>query len=136
MPIQYRIDNEKRRVIATATGVLTEADIFAYQRNVWGRPEVAGFDQIIDTTAVEHIDAPAPSADGMRELAALAAGMDDPARRSKFAIVAPGDLAFGLGRMYSTYRELEPRSTKAVHVFRTMDEAIAWLDATDDGERA
>jgi hypothetical protein len=36
--------------------------------------------------------------------------------------------------MYSTYRELDPRSTKAVRVFRTMDEALAWLDAPMDTE--
>ena len=134
MPIEYQIDPSHRRVVARGTGTVTEQDIFAYQREVWSRPEVAGFDQIVDMSAAEHIDAPVPSADGMRDLAALAAGMDDPGQPSRFAIVAPGDLAFGLGRMYSTYRELDPRSTKAVRVFRTMDEALAWLDAPRDAE--
>ena len=134
MPIEYQIDHARRRVVAQGTGTVTEQEIFAYQREVWARPEVAGFDQIVDMSAAEHIDAPVPSADGMRDLAALAAGMDHPGQPSRFAIVAPGDLAFGLGRMYSTYRELDPRSTKAVRVFRTMDEALAWLDTPPGAE--
>jgi hypothetical protein len=134
MPIEYEIDADRRRVVARGTGTVTEQDIYAYQLDVWSRPEVAGFDQIVDMSAADHIDVPVPSADGMRDLAALAAGMDHPSQPSRFAIVAPGDLAFGLGRMYSTYRELDPRSTKAVRVFRTMDEALAWLDAPMDTE--
>ncbi len=134
MPIEYQIDHDRRRVVARGSGVVTEQDIYAYQHDVWARPEVAGFDQIVDVSAADHIDVPAPSADGMRDLAALAAGMDHPSQASRFAIVAPGDLAFGLGRMYSTYRELDPRSTKAVRVFRTMDEALAWLDGAPDAQ--
>jgi len=44
--------------------------------------------------------------------------------RSKVAIVAPEDLAFGLARMLEVYREAE-----AVRhmVFRTVHEARAWL---------
>jgi len=136
MPIEYRIDHDRRRVVAHGTGTVTTEDIYAYQHEVWARPEVSGFDQLVDMSTADHIDAPVPSADGMRDLAALAAGMDHPVQPSRFAIVAPGDLAFGLGRMYSTYRELEPRSTKAVRVFRTMDEALAWLDAAPDTEPA
>jgi hypothetical protein len=134
MPIDYQIDHARRRVVARGSGTVTETEIFAYQREVWARPEVAGFDQLVDMSAADHIDAPVPSADGMRDLAALAASMDHPGQPSRFAIVAPGDLAFGLGRMYSTYRELDPRSTKAVRVFRTMDEALAWLDGAPDAE--
>jgi hypothetical protein len=133
MPITYTIDSGKRRVLAVITGTLTEDELFAYQTEVWSRAEVAGYDQIVDTTGVQHIAAPEPSGDSMRRLAALAAGMDDRDRRSRFAIVAPGDLAFGMGRMYSTYREMEPRSTKRVSVFRTMGEALAWLDAPEGG---
>lgn len=43
------------------------------------------------------------------------------------AIVAPQDLAFGLGRMYDTYRELSGRSTRQVAVFGSMAEALQWL---------
>jgi hypothetical protein len=42
--------------------------------------------------------------------------------------VAPGDYAFGLGRMYESYRRMEGRSTKQVGVFRSLAEAMAFLE--------
>ena len=59
--------------------------------------------------------------------------MDAPRSYSKFAIVAPQDLAYGLGRMFETYRELM-RPTRQVGVFRTLSEGLAFLclDATTD----
>jgi hypothetical protein len=68
-----------------------------------------------------------PSIDNMRALAELSASMDIPQTSSKFAIVATSDEAFGLSRMYETYRHLEDKSTKQVGVFRTLNEAYAYL---------
>jgi hypothetical protein len=55
-----------------------------------------------------------PSADRIRQLAGLSAEMDVRSRTSRFAIVAPTDFAFGLGRMFDGYRNLDERSTKKV----------------------
>jgi hypothetical protein len=133
MPIEYRIHTDLRRVIATVHGTLTDAEVFAYQREVWSRAEVAGFDEIVDMTAVEHVDLPVPSGERLRTLAATSAEMDA-AGSSRFAIVAPGDLAYGLGRMYGVYREIDQHSKKEVRVFRLLEEAIAWLDETRSAE--
>lgn len=127
MPIDYKIDTKLRRVVATAYGTLTDADVFDYQRVVWSRADVAGFDEIVDMRAVKMVELPRPGGERLRELAATSASMDA-ASSSRFAIVAPDDLAFGLGRMYAAYRGVEERSTKEVRVFRTMEDAIAWLD--------
>lgn len=127
MPIKYRIDHEHRLVHAVITGTLTRDDTFDYQREVWSRPDVRGYHQLVDATGIEHIDVPFPSAEAMRELAALAASMDDPGVKSRFAIVATSAFAYGLARMYATYRALDLRSTKEVAVFRTVEEATEWL---------
>lgn len=132
MPIDYVIDVNSRRVVATAHGTLTDADVFGYQRAVWSHPEVVGFDEIVDMTDVEHIDLPTPSGERMRALAELSAAMD--VAPSRFAIVAPTDSVFGLARMYGAYRQSEGRSTKEVRVFRSMDDALAWLGADRDAE--
>lgn len=125
MPIDYEIFHDRRLVAARGRGVFTHQDVVGYQQDVWSRHDVAGFDEVIDMTAVERIDL--PSADAVRQLAALSASMDDPEALSKFAIVAPQDIAFGLGRMYEAHRAMNPRSAKEVGVFRTMAEALAWL---------
>jgi len=127
MPITYQIDHDRRLVHAVVTGTLTRDDAFGYQREVWSRPDVRGYQQLVDASDVRHIDVPFPSSDVMQELVALAAAMDDPAIKSRFAIVATSAFAYGLARMYATYRALDPRSVKEVAVFRTVDEALAWL---------
>jgi hypothetical protein len=125
MPIEYTIDSARRLVLARGHGTLTHQDVFGYQREVWSRSEVAGYDELMDMSAVEHIAL--PSTDQVRQLAHLSASMDTPGSASRFAIVAPQHLAFGLGRMYEAYRSLEERSTKEVSVFRSMEEALAFL---------
>jgi hypothetical protein len=112
-------------------GTLTDQEIFGYQLEVWSRPEVRGYDELIDMSAVEHIAL--PSSDRARQLSSLSAAMDARARSSKLAIVAPEDLAFGLGRMYQAYRSLNEQSTKTVGVFRSLPDAVAWLGIEDRG---
>lgn len=125
MPIDYQIDHDRRLVIARGKGVFSGEDVFAYQREVWSLPEVAGYNELIDMTEVERFLE--PSAERMQRLAQLSSQTDPPTSPSQFAIVAPTDLAYGLGRMYESYRSLEPQSTKSVHVFRTLEEALAFL---------
>ena len=127
MPIEFTIDHARRLVTATGHGRLTGEDVFGYQRDVWSRADVRGYNELMDMRNVEQIDL--RSVDHMRQLAELSASMDPSNSPSKFAIVAESDEAFGLGRMYETYRRLEDKSTKQVGVFRTLTEAYAFLEA-------
>ena len=125
MPIGHQVDHRRRLVIAKGRGTLTDQDVFEYQRGVWSRPELAGYDELFDMSDVENIDL--PSLERVRELAKLSASMDDAASRSRLAIVAPKDFAFALGRLYEAHRGLDERSRKTVSVFRSVGEALAWL---------
>ena len=129
MPIEFSIDHEKRLVRAKGSGTLSDEDVFSYQRDVWSRPEVAGYHELMDMSEVRQIAL--PSMDRVRDLAKLSASMDAEKAASKFAIVAPFDLAFGLGRMYEMYRDLQAQSTKQVGVFRTLQEALEFLGVED-----
>jgi hypothetical protein len=131
MPIEVHIDHARRLVIGRGKGVFTASDIFAYQRGVWSRSEVAGYDELIDMTAVEQIVARVAVGPAMQMLAAEAAAQDDPAAGAKLAFVAPDPLAFGLAREYQTYRQLQADSHKHVGVFRTLTEALVFLGIDD-----
>ena len=124
MPIEYHIDHVRRLVLATGHGTFTDEDVFGYQCEVWSRADVAGYDELVDMSDVQAIVL--PSARRVLELADLSAGMDENVS-ARFAIVAPDNLAYGLGRMYEAYRGTNKRSTKIVRVFRSRPEAIAWL---------
>lgn len=104
---------------------------------MWSRDDVVGYDELVDMSEIEHIAR--ESTDRVRDLAALSADMDaaaaPPAPHSKFAIVAPQTVAFGLGQMYATYRSMDTRSRKQVEVFRSLQEALAFLgiDTLEEG---
>jgi hypothetical protein len=134
MPLEHRIDHRLRVVFTRATGTLTDDEVFTYQQDVWSRPEVAGYDELIDMSDVEHVAVPSP--DRIVRLASVSAGMDVTEPVTRLAIVAPHDFEFGLGRMYGAHRDMDSRSTKRVGVFRTRPEALAWLglDRKSPGE--
>ncbi|HEX7077218.1 MAG TPA: hypothetical protein VF363_02220 [Candidatus Eisenbacteria bacterium] len=127
MPIEYHIDHSRRLVVARGRGTVTSPDIFGYQREVWSRADVVGYDELVDMSDVAEIVAGNPVGDNLRALAAESASTDPEGIPTKFAIVAGEELAFGLGRMYQAYRALDPRSTKRIEVFRTLPEALAFL---------
>ena len=130
MPLEHRIDHRLRLVVTRAVGTLTDDEVFAYQHDVWSRQEVAGYDELIDMSAVEHVAVPSP--DRIVRLASVSAGMDVGMPPTRLAIIAPRDFEFGLGRMYGAHREMDSRNTKRVGVFRSRAEAQAWLGL--DGE--
>jgi len=133
VPLEHRIDHRLRIVMTRAIGTLTDDEVFAYQHDIWSRPEVAGYDELIDMSDVEHVAVPSP--DRIARLASISAEMDVSAPATRLAIVAPRDFEFGLGRMYGAHREMDSRSTKRVSVFRTRPEALAWLGLDRESPR-
>jgi hypothetical protein len=134
VPFDVHVDKERRLVTATARGVITPAEVFAYQQDVWSRPDVAGFDELVDMTRAEKIEF--PSSASIRQLASLSATMDTSGAPTRFAIVAPEALAFGLARMYETYRSLEANSNKEVAVFHTLEQALLFLGRPNETKKA
>ena len=132
MPIDYEIDHQRRLVTARGRDTLTHEDIMGYQLGVWGRPEVEGYDELIDMNSVSEIAL--LSMDAVPRLANLSARMDSRTQKSKLAIVARDDFAFALGRRYETYRGLDPRSTKEVRVFRSLAEALMFLGSAPSSQ--
>jgi len=102
MPIKYQIDREKRLVVATPEGLLSDADMFEYQRTVWSQAELKGYNELFDVTGVTQLES--VTEERVADLADLAASMDPADLPSKLAILATNDLHFGLARMYERRR--------------------------------
>ena len=125
MPVEYQIDHDQRLVQAKAFGVVTIQDLIAYQREVWSRKDVAGYDELLDASQIQKaLDL---TGDNLQEIAMLASSMDLEKGITKFAIVVSNDLYYGLGRMYETYRSLQKSNVKQVAVFRSVKDALAWI---------
>lgn len=68
------------------------------------------------------------SAEAVAKVARQVAGQGDARAAGRTALVADGDLAFGLSRMYeSTLRGAS--TARPTAIFRDMNEALAWLQA-------
>lgn len=123
MPVSIQVDHDKRRVLGVATGTLEDHDLFAYQQEAGRFPT---YDEIFDGSAVEQLQHVDPAS--LKKLAGVAAAADVAGPRSRLAIVAAQDVHFGLGRMYESFRECTPHSTREAAVFHSRDEAERWLD--------
>jgi hypothetical protein len=125
MPVEYQIDHDQRLVQAKAYGTVTVQDFIAYQREVWSRKDVLGYDELIDTSqAQEALDFTGVH---LQDVATLASSMDLVKKSTKLAIVASNDFYYGLGRMYESYRDLQKGSVKQVSVFRSVKDALEWI---------
>jgi hypothetical protein len=136
MPYELHIDHDLRLVIGTVWGDVTEADVYGYHHDpVWSTPEYAGYSELMDTTNAQKTTF--QLANSLPHLADSAARRDLPGELAGYVtIVAPDDYFFGLSRMYQALREVHPRSQKKVGVFRTREEALAWLASVRSAEKS
>jgi len=125
MAIEHRIDEARRIVFAVPRGTMTPEDLAAYQQAVWSRPDLKAYHELVDMREVERVEYGSPWK--VREMAGMAAAMDAAGAPTRLAIVAESDPHFGLARMYQTFREVHPKSTREVRVFRSYDEALRWV---------
>jgi len=118
MPAFFEIEKHHRLVITSASGVVTMAEALAHNQKLRKDPDFdPSFSQLIDLSNVTKIEL------NREDILTLA---QDPilSDNSRRAILATGDLTFGLARMFEMFRESKGKET--IRVFRNRDEARAW----------
>jgi hypothetical protein len=124
MPISYRIDPQRNLVLTTASGALGDADILELKRALRSDPRVsANMRQLSDVRLVTDLRV-TPA--GVRQMVAADVDQGTPPPEYRLAIVTGQDVVFGMARMYQT---LTDASRQHVGVFRSLEEAEAWLSA-------
>jgi hypothetical protein len=124
VPIHYTIDPERRALAATIKGLLRDGDLLDFARSLLADPQRRLADhRLYDLRDIEPGSEVTPEA--IRELAGFLGEMADQANRGKMALIADTDFAFGMARMYQSYRV---DGLDRIRVFRSPDEAWAWLE--------
>jgi hypothetical protein len=119
MPAFYKIDKDHGIVMTTASGVLTLADGLAHQEKILNDPEFdPSFSQLLDFTQVTRIEL---RSEDVRTLARRSIFSPD----SRRAILVRDSLAYGMARMFESYRE--NFGEKGIRIFHSLDDALAWL---------
>ena len=121
MPTAFTIDPIKRVIHFRVSGVLTDGEVLRVRETVRVAP---GFDpdfaQLFDMTDTENIDLTAEAVRGLATASVFSA-------RARRAFVAPSDFQYGMARMFAIHSET---SGYRVEIFRTVDEALDWLERT------
>jgi len=123
MAVTYRRDLERRLLVVTLAGLVTESDLERLTEQVRNDPS-------LDPTWAALVDASTLNPAGLTsETLRSRAGIPRP-RPVPIAIVAPTDVVFGLARMFQMMSEGQGNR---IEVFRYTGDALAWLTT---GERA
>ena len=125
MPVSFERDDAKRRVLLAALGTVTAADLI----HAMDRQAAEGIWQysvLYDSSEVT--DPPSPA--DLRRVATHAASIEHKSgKRGPVAMYAPHDVVYGTARMYESVAD----DRVVWRVFRTREEAEAWLDSVSGG---
>ena len=128
MPIDYRIDGDRKLLIATAYGALTDADLLDYAKRLLADEERHRANhELVDLRAVTGDSG--ITTGGIVQLAEFWRAAYDRIAGGKLALLAESDLGYGMARMYQAMRDDGPDT---IAVFRGESEAFAWL--ADDAQ--
>lgn len=127
MPLSYRIDRERALVLTEGSGVLTDEDILAHKGKLMMDPDFTpGMAQLSDVRNIERL---AVTPEGVKAMVHHDVGSGVHRGGGQMALVVSTDLVFGMARMYELMGGLADRDAGQVGVFRSMEEATAWLAA-------
>jgi hypothetical protein len=122
LPTRYEYDPATRIVRIEISGEVREAELVDLAQKLASDESFApGHGELVDLRGLGNTDVSAPA---LRQVAGIFARTDRHADRTRVAVCAPDDLAFGLSRMYEAFRE---SSGLQLRVFRTLGEAERWL---------
>ncbi|MEK6649982.1 MAG: hypothetical protein AABY75_03330, partial [Bacteroidota bacterium] len=102
MPLSVRVDLAKNRVFIDASGTLVLEDALRLLDDLsMAGPEICGRGGIIDSSRVTGTTL---SFDSIRQISEHVTHIEELFRGTRWAVVAPGDVMFGIARMYETLR--------------------------------
>jgi len=129
MPVKHQIDNDLQLIITTVTGEAVDEELIAamekYQRDIRSKSDYNKYNEILDFSKLTSIGL---TNGGIKAIAQIASATDQTDVKTKLALIVKSPLAFGLARMYQTYRSLNPRANKESRVFNRSHDAFEWLE--------
>jgi hypothetical protein len=122
-PIEFSYDVESRIRTATFRGVVGDRDLLTAYEELLRDPDYAPeAHDLVDLRRVERFEV---TTEALRRLIDMFRPIDRLGHRTRLAIVAGSDHAYGMGRMYEMMRGDDV--PEEIEVFRDMDAALRWL---------
>jgi len=115
---------EKDYFIIKTSGDTTPDDVEASLKQVLNDPDWSTGTHILYDNRLENFS---NLSDGdMQRISLKFTQFNNKLKRSKIAMVMPGDIAFGLARMWETYTENS--ASFKTNIFRKIDDAFKWIE--------
>ncbi len=122
MPVEYKIDLQKKLITQTVWGETSFSDLQNNREKMRKDPDFdPSFSLLWDGTKVVSL---AISSDEIRTLSQNQVYL----HTSRVAFVAPQNLVFGLARMFEAYYSMHDNPART-RVFRHRADALEWLEA-------
>jgi hypothetical protein len=129
MPVTYVIDTDKRLIHTICSGVVTVAEVVGHFRTLRDDPVCTGYlDVLLDVRDATS----APETSELRVVTEEVAAVRKKVEFGMLAIIASGDVIFGMMRMFAVFAE---SFFRAIQVFREIGEAEAWIRANKQSSR-
>jgi hypothetical protein len=123
VPVTYRIDVARKVIRTVCSSPLTFAEVIGHFRTLQQDPECFGIlDVLLDLREADLVPERGQVDAVTTELGAIRGKV----HFGIFAVIAPNDAMYGMMRMFEV---LASQHFRASRVFRTADEAEAWLAA-------
>ena len=124
MPSDFMIDSARGVVFSKGWGVFTPEDYFDHLARLQSDPRFdPRFHQVVDCRAITVMALTSKQVAELADRTGFAV-------QSRRAFVVSTDLQYGLSRVFAAHREMG--GGQDVGVFRTMEDALAWLNLPTD----
>lgn len=124
-PISFRFDKDHGVLIAVLLNEVKDADLVRAFGQVFDSAEFdPSYDTIVDLRRMETSPLTVNGLGVVASMAQTVRKRSELPHRPKTAIIAGGDLAYGLGRQYRSLASAVPAE---IEVFRDESEALAWI---------
>jgi hypothetical protein len=124
MPVDFKIDTERRLIVATVFDEISDTDIIEALHSSVNDPDFEpGFNVLSDHTQVTR----AITTEQVKLMVDHMELLSDRLAGARLAVVTNSPASYGMMRMLSVYAERVPME---LQIFRDADEANRWLAST------
>jgi len=128
MPANHHIDNDNQLILTTWEGEASDTEfieaIKKYQDNIQNDPDYINYNEIVDCRKITKLKL---TTQGIKTIGTIASSTDTDKINKKLALIVSSNLAFGLARMYETYRSFSKNANKEIRVFKNESDALNWV---------
>jgi len=129
MPVEYRYDSTLKAVVTKVTGTMEEGEVLTHLRKLRDDTSIPnGFVEVVDFSAADDF---AVKVSGAGRISFLIPELQDRKDYRGTMFFAPGDLAFGIARVFQTMLEQLGIETEIHREWGELEAAVARRSTSD-----